>query len=86
MALTSFLQGGRCTIFDNLSKKTAIAINPLDSCKAVTKFVITCAHFLVGISSRCNNPAFCSVVRLLLSPIDFHNMSDLSSDEVVNVE
>ena len=41
MVVTSFLHPVRCTIFVNLSTKTTMAMNPFDSGKPVTRYVVT---------------------------------------------
>ena len=56
-AVTSFVQGVKWTIFVIRSMKNMIAIKPLDSGKFVTKSVVTCAHFLVGVSRGCRRLA-----------------------------
>ena len=58
MAVISFLNVARSTIFVNLPMKTAMAVNPLDSSKSAMRSSVTCAHFLEGIPSGYNNPAF----------------------------
>ena len=56
-AVTFFVQGAKWTIFVMRSTKTAMAVKPFDYGKSVTKCVVTCTHFRVGISKGWSKPA-----------------------------
>ena len=55
-AVISFVQGAKWTIFVMRSTKTTMAVKPFDSSKSVTKSVVTCVHFYVGISKGWSRP------------------------------